>query len=140
MQSFGQPWGMWVLFFTSFEKHLAQEFSLPAKTAKAVTAKAGQTDRRLIADLPDFEKEDRFAMNIVNAAMRRTDLAWEVRDYLRTHPAAAVVNLGCGLDNTGRSCDNGTCRIYNLDLPDVIAVRGQLLPAGGCGRRIFPAT
>lgn len=29
-----------------------------------------------------------------------------------------------------RSCDNGTCKIYNLDFPDVIAVRNELLPAG----------
>ena len=66
----------------------------------------------------------------LEAAMRQTDLAFEVRDYLKTHPNAAVVNLGCGLDNTGRACDNGTCRIYNVDLPDVIAVRDALLPPG----------
>ena len=51
-------------------------------------------------------------------------------DYLKGHPNAAVVNLGCGLDNTGRACDNGRCKIYNLDFPDVIALRQQLLPAG----------
>lgn len=62
--------------------------------------------------------------------MRQNDLAYEVRDYLKTHPSAAVVNLGCGLDCTGRACDNGHCKIYNLDFPDVIAVRNQLLPAG----------
>ena len=62
--------------------------------------------------------------------MRQNDLAGEVRDYLQAHPTAAVVNLGCGLDDTGRSCDNGLCKIYNLDFPDVIAVRNQLLPAG----------
>ena len=67
---------------------------------------------------------------ILEAAMRQSDLAFEVRDYLKDHPNAAVVNLGCGLDDTGRQCDNGTCRLYNLDLPDVIAVRDQLLPAG----------
>ena len=66
----------------------------------------------------------------LEVAMRQNDLAWEVRDYLKDHPQAAVVNLGCGLDNTGRSCDNGSCKIYNLDLPDVIAVRNALLPAG----------
>ncbi len=66
----------------------------------------------------------------LEVAMRQNDLAWEVRDYLKTHPKAAVVNLGCGLDNTGRSCDNGSCRFYNLDFPDVIAVRNRLLPAG----------
>lgn len=70
----------------------------------------------------------RFAF--LEVAMRQNDLAFEVRDYLKTHPNAAVVNLGCGLDNTGRVCDNGTCRLYNVDFPDVIAVREQLLPAG----------
>ena len=66
----------------------------------------------------------------LEVAMRQRDLAWEVRDYLSTHPNAAVVNLGCGLDAAARACDNGTCRIYNLDFPDVIAVRDELLPAG----------
>lgn len=64
----------------------------------------------------------------LEVAMRQNDLAIEVRDYLKTHPKAAVVNLGCGLDNTGKSCDNGQCKIYNLDFPDVIAVRNKLLP------------
>ena len=66
----------------------------------------------------------------LEVAMRQYDLAFEVRDYLKNHPNAAVVNLGCGLDCTGRSCDNGSCKIYNLDFPDVIAVRNELLPAG----------
>ena len=66
----------------------------------------------------------------LEVAMRQNDLAFEVRDYLKSYPNAAVVNLGCGLDSTGRSCDNGSCKIYNLDFPDVIAVRNELLPAG----------
>ena len=66
----------------------------------------------------------------LEVAMRQNDLTFEVKDYLKIHPNAAVVNLGCGLDNTGRSCDNGSCKIYNLDFPDVIAVRNKLLPAG----------
>ncbi|HBJ18962.1 MAG TPA: methyltransferase [Clostridiales bacterium] len=66
----------------------------------------------------------------LEAAMRQNDLAFEVRSYLADHPNAAVVNLGCGLDDTGRRCDNGTCKIYNLDFPDVIALRSELLPAG----------
>lgn len=60
--------------------------------------------------------------------MRQSDMAWEIRDYLRLHPNAAVVNLGCGLDDTGRMCDNGRCRIWNLDLPNVIKLRNRLLP------------
>ena len=83
-------------------------------------------------DFSEAEKNSRSLMQRFGAlevAMRQNDLAWEVRDYLKDHPKAAVVNLGCGLDSTGRSCDNGSCKIYNLDFPDVIAVRNELLPA-----------
>ena len=84
-------------------------------------------------DFTLLEKKSKSLMQrfgFLEAAMRQNDLAWEVRDYLASHSDAAVVNLGCGLDNTGRSCDNGRCRIYNLDFPDVIRVRDELLPAG----------
>ena len=84
-------------------------------------------------DFSQAEKNSRSLMQRFGAlevAMRQCDLAWEVREYLKTHPKAAVVNLGCGLDNTGRACDNGSCKIYNLDFPDVITVRNELLPAG----------
>ena len=84
-------------------------------------------------DFSEAEKNSRSLMQrfgSLEVAMRQNDLAFEVRDYLKGHPNAAVVSLGCGLDSTGRSCDNGSCKIYNLDLPDVIAVRNELLPAG----------
>ena len=84
----------------------------------------------------DFSQAERNSRSLMQrfgsleVAMRQNDLAYEVRDYLKDHPRAAVVNLGCGLDGTGRACDNGSCRIYNLDFPDVIAARSALLPAG----------
>ena len=65
----------------------------------------------------------------LEVAQRQYDLRCEVEDYLKTHPRAAVVNLGCGLDDSFRKCDNGLCRGYNIDFPDVIEVRNQLLPA-----------
>ena len=84
-------------------------------------------------DFSEVEKNPRSLMQrfgSLEVAMRQNDLAFEVRDYLKSHPNAAVVNLGCGLDCTGRSCDNGRCKIYNLDFPNVITVRNELLPAG----------
>ena len=84
-------------------------------------------------DFSALERKSRSLMQrfgFLEVAMRQNDLAYEVRDYLKAHPAAAVVNLGCGLDCTGRACDNGRCKIYNMDFPDVIAVRNALLPAG----------
>ena len=96
-----------------------------------------ETAERLIGqidyDFSEAEKSSRSLMQrfgSLEVAMRQNDLAFEVRDYLKAHPTAAVVNLGCGLDSTGRFCDNGSCKIYNLDFPDVITVRNELLPAG----------
>ena len=72
----------------------------------------------------------------LEVAQRQYDLRCEVETYLQTHPRAAVVNLGCGLDDTFRKCDNGLCHGYNIDLPDVIAVRNELLSAGERERNI----
>lgn len=98
-----------------------------------------ETARRLVSavdyDFSTLEQKSRSLMQrfgFLEVAMRQNDLAYEVRDYLKTHPTAAVVNLGCGLDSTGRTCDNGSCRIYNLDFPDVIAVRNDA-PRWGAG-------
>ena len=66
----------------------------------------------------------------LEVAQRQYDIGCEVKDYLKAHPKAAVVNLGCGLDDTFRKCDNGLCKGYNIDMPDVIAIRNDLLPAG----------
>ena len=70
-----------------------------------------------------------YRFGFLEVAMRQNDLAIEIKDYLKDHPEAAVVNLGCGLDDLGRKCDNGKCKIYNLDFESVIKVRNELLPA-----------
>ena len=66
----------------------------------------------------------------LEAAMRQYDVKEEVQDYLKEHPDAAVVNLGCGLDPLTKYLDNGTCRLYNIDFPDVIETRNEIFPAG----------
>lgn len=83
----------------------------------------------------DFSKIEKtstktmYRFGFLEVAMRQNDLIYEINDYLNLHPKASVVNLGCGLDDTGRKCDNGQCKIYNLDFEDVIAIRNELLPA-----------
>lgn len=95
--------------------------------------KAMELMERLDYDFSQMEKKSHSLtqrFGALEVAMRQNDLAIEVRDYLRGHPNAAVVNLGCGLDQTAESCDNGCCNIYNVDLPEVIAARNSLLPEG----------
>lgn len=78
----------------------------------------------------DKENSIMYQFGGLEGAMREMDMLWEIKDYLKSHPNAAVVNLGCGLNMTGRTADNGTCHIYNLDLPDVIRSRNEIIPAG----------
>lgn len=71
-----------------------------------------------------------YEFGALEAAMRQLDIMWEIREYLKEYPEATLVNLGCGLDQTGKACDNGQCRIINIDFPDIISIRQELLPAG----------
>lgn len=66
---------------------------------------------------------------LLAAATRQAALVWEINDYLKDHPKALVVNLGCGLDTAGHQADNGKCRFANVDFPNVIELREKLLPS-----------
>ena len=61
--------GMWALFAGSFRRQLTAVLGYDAETAKDITKKAKPRYRQIISELPEFEKADRFKMNIVNCAM-----------------------------------------------------------------------
>ena len=65
----GMPFGMWTLFAASFQKQLTAVFGYDAAAAKAIIKTAKPKYKAIIRDLPEFEKEDRFKMNVVNAAL-----------------------------------------------------------------------
>lgn len=69
MKYAGMPFGMWMVFHKSFTRNLTTVFSLTPQQAKAVETLAKPKYREIIAKLPEFEKEDRFTMNIVNCAL-----------------------------------------------------------------------
>jgi O-methyltransferase involved in polyketide biosynthesis len=49
-----------------------------------------------------------------------------VRNFLAEHPGGVVLHLGCGLDTRFQRVDDGKVLWYDLDLPDVIAIRRKL--------------
>lgn len=69
MRYLGMPAGMWALFAGSFQKKLTEILGYDGAEAAQITKKARRKYRELIEKLPDFEKGDRFQMNIVNCAM-----------------------------------------------------------------------
>jgi O-methyltransferase involved in polyketide biosynthesis len=51
------------------------------------------------------------------------------RDFLAHHPGGHAVNIGCGLSHYFQWLDDGEARLTDADLPEVLALRRQLLPA-----------
>ncbi len=69
MKYIGMPMGMWVLFRRSFREKMVSVLGYDERRAARITREAKPRYRKIIAKLPEFEKADRFKMNIVNCAM-----------------------------------------------------------------------
>ena len=69
MKYMGMPAGMWALFAGSFRNRLTEVLGYDRPSAAEIAKKANGKYHELIGKLPDFEKGDRFQMNIVSCAM-----------------------------------------------------------------------
>lgn len=69
MNYFGMPFGMWTLLAKSFRTQLTKIFGYNDESARDITHKAKEKYKEIISELPEFEKGDRFKMNLVNCAM-----------------------------------------------------------------------
>lgn len=64
---------------------------------------------------------------LMASAVRSTNMDRYIRDFVVRNPQGVVVLLGCGLETTFYRCDNGSVVFYEVDLPDVINYRKQIL-------------
>ena len=76
----------------------------------------------------DFSKLNYQEFTIITWAVRKQFLCERAKLYLKQHPKATIVNLGCGADESFSAVDNGACHWINLDLQDIISAREQLFP------------
>ena len=92
-------------------------------------------------DFSEAEKNSRGLMQrfgSLEVAMRQNDLAFEVQDYLKSHPNAAVVNLGAGWTAPAEAATTAAARstiwIFRMSSPCVTS----FCPPGSV-RKISPA-
>lgn len=90
-------------------------------------SKAVELIERMDSDLNSINKVGINYFDFIFVA-RAFQFDKEARAYIKEHPHASVVNLGAGLDTGFYRIDNGTIHWYDLDLPDIIDIRKQLLP------------
>lgn len=69
MKYAGMPTGMWALLAGSFHEQLTEVFGYDEDAARQIAKMAKPKYKEIIQGLPEFEKADRFKMNIVNCAM-----------------------------------------------------------------------
>ncbi len=63
------PLAMWLVFVKSFRNNLTTVLGIKPSEAKEITQKAKRKYKEIIAKIPEFEKKDRFKMNLVSCAM-----------------------------------------------------------------------
>jgi O-methyltransferase involved in polyketide biosynthesis len=60
-------------------------------------------------------------------AVRACHIDRNLTDFLQKYPHATIVNLGAGLDTTFHRLDNGKMYWYDIDLPESVCLRKQLI-------------
>ncbi len=119
------------------ELHGVQEtllIPLAARIGEARRAGSGYADP-LALQIADRLGEARFARftqewtNLAAVVGRTKILDREVAAFLATNPGGRVVNLACGLCTRFWRLDDGEVRWLEVDLPEVVALKRQLVPA-----------
>ena len=79
----------------------------------------------------DFSRIKLQGHDIVGLVCRVREFDRFTRDFLAAHPDGIVVHIGCGLDTRFERVDNGQVEWFDLDLPEVIDLRRQLIGEEG---------
>lgn len=75
----------------------------------------------------NFSRFEDSALNNLAVAIRTEILDDYTRDFVEKHPTATIINIAAGLDTRFYRMDNGQLTWIELDLPESIAVRRQLM-------------
>ncbi len=62
------------------------------------------------------------------SAVRSRNIDQCVQAFLQGHTQPVIINVGCGLETLYQRNDNGKALWYELDMPEVLALRSRYLP------------
>ena len=88
---------------------------------RLIDERAVEIIQRIDYDFSDIEKTQAMSQHGWVARSLHTDRV--AREFIKKHPEATIVNIGCGMDTTFSRIENETIMFYELDLPDVIELR-----------------
>ena len=76
----------------------------------------------------DYSRFDGAKLSEVGCVVRGWFFDRAVCRFIGKHADAVVVNVGCGLDTRFQRIGDGKAVFYDMDLPEVIALRRELIP------------
>mgnify|MGYP001033520550 CR=1 FL=1 len=94
------------------------------KGHKFYDAKAVELVNKIDYDFSSAEEDSTMSNGVIARTLVFDEL---VEDFIDRNPDCTIVNIACGLDTRFYRMDNGKLRWYNLDLPETIAVRDQII-------------
>jgi O-methyltransferase involved in polyketide biosynthesis len=95
------------------------------RTMETLKAGFASSEKRLHRNL--FENKVKSGL-VTHTVLRAKRYDEYILSFLERYPEAAVVNIGCGLDQRFERVDNGKIRFFDLDLPDIINIKKQIFP------------
>jgi methyltransferase (TIGR00027 family) len=104
----------------------ASETLLISLWSRAQVIKDDRKAKELVQRIDyDFSRFEKWRKLLKYTIARTTIFDTEVASFIAKHPHAVIVNIGAGLDTRFFRMDNGSIIWYELDLPNVIALRKQ---------------
>ncbi|PLX22667.1 MAG: hypothetical protein C0597_02100, partial [Marinilabiliales bacterium] len=81
---------------------------------------------------PNYTNEFVFTKNLSptltsHLALRARKYDALINEYISQNPGCTVVNLGCGFDTRYWRIDHENCRYFELDLPEMIDIKKEIL-------------
>lgn len=113
---------------TMLQSFYARALYSKQKNHKFYDAKAIEIVDKLDYDFSNAEKDSLMSNGVIARTIVFDEL---VKAFIDENPDCTVVNIACGLDTRVYRMDNGKISWYNLDLPEIIAVRDQIYGENG---------
>jgi O-methyltransferase involved in polyketide biosynthesis len=88
----------------------------------------------------DFSRFKLHGHDEIAVIMRLREFDRRAREFMARNPDAVVVHVGCGLDTRFERVDNGQVEWFDLDLPEVIALRRKFIGDEGSRYHLLSAS
>ncbi len=119
---------MWIpLYCRAIESQSKNPIIKDAKSVEIITSLKDQfskSDREFYRRLAEGKLPSKLPATM---ALRTRRFDRYVENFLKANPDGIVVSLGCGLDTRFYRLDNGKVEWYEVDLPEVIKVKGLFM-------------